>query len=354
MKSVISRKILAVFGCLLPLSIPIAAADNLGLNLGMPLSLKGEQHSGFFAAGEASVALSPVTWVDGNLSFINFQSVAGTTVVIGMGAVVRQEMLSLFERVTLDGVVGLEGNGMSGVGVVAGSNLRTQLDSGAEVRVGMTINTNGDLLAKIQVSRPVNLLSGIFKSTDSVIRPSSKPAEMVPLVAESTPVKLDAKADVAPEPKPVVVVQKPEVKASPVQALTVVTYKDIAGHWAKADIEWIAGRGITGQSDKFNPNSALNKFAAESITRRSASFLGVTLNDVQVAGFGTVVTKKDLANMILKVVLIARGATINDQNIDALKTEFLVSKSWSEDSDKSVTRAEAAVIVSKLLQAASK
>lgn len=333
-------------GALAPL---YALQSGLGVNL--PVSLKGEQHSGFGIGPIASYDLGPKFRVDGELYASNVQTISGTEWYIGLATLGRYTVWEPMEKTAVDAVFGIEGNGFSGVGFVVGGVGRYSFDKDAEVRGSLSINTNQDVLFKLHVVKDLKMpdLFGKFGQPAPVVAqvPAAVPPQpVVPIVEPIKPkeVAVEPVADKKPE-TPVI---KPNVVLVP------VTYKDIATHWAKQDIEWVASRGIFGQSDKFNPNGVLNKFAAESLFRRSAGFLGVPVKDNQLPEFNGVVTKKDITTAILKAIVMSRGTAVSDATVTSLRATLGAPTNWLDDTDKAVTRAEAAVVVSKLLQAATK
>jgi len=324
----------------------VQAAHQAGVNIGLPLSFKGEQRSGFIIGGLISTPMMNKVTLDTGVDFISAQFSQGTQSYIGYSAVGRYSVYCAAETLAVDALIGLEGNGYSGLGLAIGAVGRYSLSNGTDARVRLTYNTNQDMLFNVQLVKEIKMpdFGGGKKSAPVAA------VEVVP--ANSAP----AASSIPAEPTQMLAVEE-TVESAPVKPVapkveTELSYKDIAGHWAKPDIEWAASNGIFAQADKFAPNVAVNRYAAESIVKKVAVYLGVPNAAISTA-FGPSVTKKDFVAGMLRTVAVAKG-TENPTDADLAKLAKKYKLAESLTSDKQITRAEAAVVVSKLLQAVPK
>lgn len=52
----------------------------------------------------------------------------------------------------------------------------------------------------------------------------------------------------------------------------VAAFKDIAKHWAKNDIEWLAERGILAKADNFRPNDTITRAESAALIKRAIDY----------------------------------------------------------------------------------
>ena len=316
---------------------PLEAANQAGLNIGFPTSVKGEQHSGFILGGVVSTLIMPKVVVDAGLDFMNLQFADGTQRYVGYSIAGRYTVYEWPDMASVDAFLGLEGNGFSGAGLTVGGMAKYKVSASTEARLRLSLNTNQDVLVSAQLVKEFKLPDfGGPKAADPVV-PEVAPT----VVAAVVPI-------VVPEVAPIVV---PAV-ANPI--LSEPAYKDIAGHWAKPDIEWAAAHGIFSPADRFAPNATINRFSADSIVKKIATYLNVP-NAANGISFSAAVTKKAFVTGVLRTIAVSRGnASPSDADIAQVAKTLKVSDVWLAPSDKPVSRAEAAVVVSRLLQALPK
>ena len=314
---------------------PLEAANQVGLNIGFPTSVKGEQHSGFILGGVVSTLIMPEVVVDAGLDFMNLQFAGGTKRYVGYSIAGRYTVWDFSDMASVDAFLGLEGNGLSGAGLVVGGMAKYTVFADTEARLRLSLNTNKDMLVSAQVVKEFNLPDlGGRKAADAVVK------KVVP-VPEVAPIVVAAVA-------PIVVA----AVANPI--LSEPAYKDIAGHWAKPDIEWAAAHGIFSPTDRFAPNATINRFSADSIVKKIATYLNVP-NAANGISFSAAVTKKEFVTGVLRTIAVSRGnASPSDADIAQVAKTLKLSDAWLAPSDKPVSRAEAAVVVSRLLQALPK
>ena len=346
-------KYLGLFIAALALS-PLEAANHVGVNVGFPLSVKGEQHSGFVVGGVMSTSIMPKLVLDAGLDFMNLQFSESTQTYVGYSVVGRYSVYTLSEVSSVDAFLGLAGNGFSGLGVVVGGGARYALMGGAEARARLSFNTNQDVLMSVQLVKE-------FKLPHFGGKPYAEPvaSEVAPVIVApvDTPIPAEPAKMLAVKEAPKIVSSEGALNvksaAQPI-SIELVGYKDIAGHWAKPDIEWAAANGIFSPADKFVPNAPINKFSADAVVKKVASFLHAPDAAAGVS-FGVAVTKKDFVTGILRTIAVSKGtASPSDLDIARLSKSLKVPESWLVTSDKPLSRAEAAVVVSRLLQALTK
>jgi hypothetical protein len=332
----------------LSLSVLVATAVSIsasqgGIFIGKPLSVKG-QNLGAVALGPVyTQAIAPEWDIEAKLSWFQVQLDTGTE---GSMSYFLAGMYHLPYKLPLplDAILGIAGNGFSGMGVVVGASTGYQLNTNSVISASLTYNSNQDFDFALQFVRELKE----FKFPDFSGTPPVKPVltapEPIVAVEPVSPSVISSSGSPA-----VVAVAAP----APVdEAVTSVAYSDIANHWARADIQWAADRGIFAPADKFSPSASLNRFAAESVLKHVGAFLGVQVKDGDLGQLGSIVTKKEFTNSLLKVIAKSRKTTDVDQLIKELK----VPTSWIKDasSTKAISRAETAGVVSKLVQAATK
>jgi hypothetical protein len=52
----------------------------------------------------------------------------------------------------------------------------------------------------------------------------------------------------------------------------VAAFRDIATHWAKGDIEWLADRGLVAKDDNFRPNAAITRAETAVLIKRAVDY----------------------------------------------------------------------------------
>lgn len=310
----------------------VAFGSRVGFDIGIPTAVKGYQHNGFVVGGLAAFNAMPGLRVEAGVGYLHFDDSGEMGNHIQTSVLGAYNVYRFDEKLSVEAILGVEGNGYSGHGIAVGAGVRYPAGR-TEIAWRFIYNTNEDMFFKFQLTNPVDF-SNLFarRQAEKSVESASVETPVVAVVPE-------------PEVKEVPKATKQEVLIEDIQ------YKDIAGHWAKPQIEWLTRRGIFQPSDKFVPSAAMNRFSAESLVNKTSAYVGGSASFVKAQQIDMVVSKKELTTKVLSALLTASGVSdpSPEQVITYCKTLGLPEE-WLTQSTKGITRAEAAVIVSKALQ----
>lgn len=314
----------------------MAFGSRVGFDIGMPTAIKGYRHNGFVVGGLASFDVMPDLRVEAGVGYLHFDDSGKMGNYFQTSVLGAYNVYRFHEKLSVEGILGVEGNGFSRHGVAFGAGVRYPAGR-TEIAGRFIYNTNEDMFFKFQLTNPVDF-SNLFGK-----RQAEKSVETVPVEAPVVAVVAEPEVKVVPQ------APKQEVLIEDIQ------FKDIAGHWAKPQIEWLTRRGIFQPSDKFVPGAAMNRFSAESLVNKISAYVGGSTSFVKAQQIDMVVSKKELTTKVLSALLTASGVSnpSPEQVITYGKTLGLPEE-WLTQSTKGINRAEAAVIVSKVLQAYQK
>lgn len=326
-----------------------------------PLAIKGQNDIGYQVGVDiASDFIGPFKWRAG-ASLFHIEKPEFQSTSLGYMALINYPYSFGFP-IHAEWGIGVAGNAYSKMGVVG--TVALQYPVGNVVFSGtMSVNTNQDVMMGLGIGWRQPSASALFTTLFSPPEPRSPDplVTSVPVISRANQTDdtflSQSKDPLAsnPDRSPSMFRPMPSSIES-VSETPSVGPTDIRSHWAKDEISWALSRGYLTSGGLFFPSAVLSGNMAMGTLSKLAAVLGKPLTGLPKWTNRPTIFKKELAVALLTLINSFRSVS-QPQSPEAIQLQAVrlkIPPQWlaSSPTDKPLTRAEAAVMIDRILKSA--